>query len=235
MHVFGLDCHHQSVQVRREVAYLPAEAKMFRSFRGDQVIRFFAAMHPRGDLARALEIADRLQLATRRRVAFMSTGMRQKLAIACTLSCQAPLVILDEPTANLDPTVRREVIGLVQQAKQEGRTIIFSSHVLSEIEEACQLAAIMREGRVVHEVDLEHLKARHRIVGRWRGSFPFEKVSLPEQVAAIESSPDRITMEVAGPLEGHLAWLSQLPIDQMKMESASLRSLYESHQDSAGS
>lgn len=145
----GLDCQRESLLVRQRVCYLPAETKLFRMMRGRDCIDFFSAIHPRGSKTLAMGIADRLELDLKRRVGFMSTGMRQKLAIACVLSCQCRLMILDEPTANLDPTVRTEVLKLVREANERGTTIAFCSHVLSEIEEICDHAAILKAGQVV--------------------------------------------------------------------------------------
>ncbi len=101
---------------------------------GWQVLRFFSRVRPDCNLERALAIARRLDLNLRRWVGFMSTGMRQKLALTATLAVEQPLLILDEPTANLDPTVRGEVLMMVLEARRAGRTVLFSSHVLSEIE-----------------------------------------------------------------------------------------------------
>ena len=110
--------------------------------RGRDVLRFFCDVRPGGDYQRSLTIAGRLELDLARRVAFMSTGMRQKLALTAALSADVPLVILDEPTSNLDPTVRSEVGALVAESRQAGRTVIFSSHVLSEVEEVCDRVVI---------------------------------------------------------------------------------------------
>ena len=140
----GLDCYRQSVRVRRIVSYLPGEARLFRSMRGRQVLAFFAEIRPGGDLQRSEELAERLELELSRRVAYMSTGMRQKLALAATLAADTPLMILDEPTSNLDPTVRGIVLSLVSEARQRGRTIVFSSHVLSEVEAVCDRVAFLR-------------------------------------------------------------------------------------------
>lgn len=156
--VDGIDCIHQSRLVRTRLAYLPAEAKLFRMMRGSAALEFFSQVHPLGSIDRAQSIAARLKLDLSRRVAFMSTGMRQKLAIACVLSCRAPLLILDEPTAALDPTVRREVLALVREARAHGSTILFSSHIFSEVEEVCDFAAIMRDGRVVKTVDVDSVR-----------------------------------------------------------------------------
>jgi len=162
----GIDCLKDSLKVRQRVSYLPAESKMFRLMRGTDCLDFFTSIHPRGDKSRALEIARRLELDLRRRVAFMSTGMRQKLAISCVMSCQSRLMILDEPTANLDPTVRGEVLQLVREAKQNGSTVAFCSHVLDEIEEVCDHAAILKRGKVEKVIDMAQLKFVHRILAK---------------------------------------------------------------------
>ncbi len=156
--VDGFDCVSKSIDVRARVAYLPAEAKLFRMMRGDAALDFFSQVHPLGSLARGREVAERLQLDLSRRVAFMSTGMRQKLAIACVMACRAKLMILDEPTASLDPNVRRIVLSLIREAQKAGSTILFSSHIFSEIEDVCDFAAIMNRGRVVRSIDLRDVR-----------------------------------------------------------------------------
>ena len=82
----GLDCHRQSLAVRQRVAYLPGEARLFRQMRGRDVLRFFASMRGGGSWQRAVQLADRLELDVSRRVSFMSTGMRHKLALSATFS-----------------------------------------------------------------------------------------------------------------------------------------------------
>ncbi|HWC89037.1 MAG TPA: ABC transporter ATP-binding protein, partial [Pirellulales bacterium] len=113
----GLDCYRQSLAVHRRLAYLPGEARLFRQMDGHEVLRFFAEMRRPTREGRGPAIARRLGLDLSRQVALMSTGMRQKLALAATLAAETPLVILDEPTSNLDPTVRSDVIQLVSEAK----------------------------------------------------------------------------------------------------------------------
>ena len=150
--VCGHDCATDSLGVRSRTAYLPGEARLFRRMTGDGVIRFFAELRRDCGRSAAVAIADRLGLDRTRQVGRMSTGMRQKLAIAVVLATDVPLVILDEPTANLDPSARAEVLRLVLEARSAGKTVIFSSHVLSEVEEICDRVAILRSGRVAHEV-----------------------------------------------------------------------------------
>jgi len=223
----GLDCYRQSVRVRRVVSYLPGEARLFRAMRGRQVLKFFAEIRPEGNLHRSIQLADRLELDLSRRVAFMSTGMRQKLALAATLAADTPLVILDEPTSNLDPTVRGIVLDLVAEARGLGRTVVFSSHVLSEVETVCDRVAFLRSGRLVHTQVMAELRLRHRIRARLIGTLPPAPEGLDRDLIVQTSSEGHVTIETPGELSPLLRWLSSAPLEQMSVEPVGLRTLYD--------
>lgn len=178
--VGGLDCYRERLRVHQQLSYLPGDARLFRAMNGRQVLRFFSQVRSDCNLDRALQIARRLDLNLRRWVGFMSTGMRQKLALTATMAVEQPLLILDEPTANLDPTVRGEVLRMVLEARNAGRTVLFSSHVLSEIEEVCDRVAILRSGQLVYEQCMSALKQRYRI--SLRQSAVGVPVALPPEL-----------------------------------------------------
>ena len=119
--VLGFDSVRQSLEVKTRTAYLPGEARLFRRMNGHRVLDFFAALRPGCRREVAAGVARRLDLDCSRQVARMSTGMRQKLALAVVLAMETPLMILDEPTANLDPTARAEV--LAEQLAKSGRPV----------------------------------------------------------------------------------------------------------------
>jgi ABC-2 type transport system ATP-binding protein len=225
--VCGHDCGTDSRGVRGRTAYLPGEARLFRRMTGDGVIRFFAEL--RGDCRRdaAVAIADRLGLDRTRQVGRMSTGMRQKLAIAVVLATAVPLVILDEPTANLDPDARAEVLRLVREARAGGQTVIFSSHVLSEVEEVCDRVVILRSGRLVHEESLESLHRGHLIRARLTGPFAGVPAGLATQVAVVEQAAERLVLEAADSLGPLLGWLATLPLEEVRVEPVGLAAVYE--------
>lgn len=229
--VDGFDPRVDGVGLRERVAYLPGDARLPRHMRGDSVLRFFAEMHPCGDLQRSMEVADRLELQTRRRVGFMSTGMRQKLALSVVLGLSTPLLILDEPTANLDPTIRATVLDLVLNARNAGRTVIFSSHVLSEIEDTCDRVAFLRHGKLVHELAMRDLFQRHRITARKpeiRISVPAE-LSQHVKVREIQyGHADHVQIDTAGDLAPLLEWIDSLCLQQIRVEPLGLRVVYES-------
>jgi ABC-2 type transport system ATP-binding protein len=226
-HIAGHDCLRKSLEVRKLVSYLPAEAALFPHMRGRDVLKFFAEIRPQGNVGRALAIAERLELDVSRRVGFMSTGMKQKLALAATVAAPTPLFILDEPTANLDPTVRSTVLSLVRELRDEGRTVVFSSHVLSEVEEICHRVVILRKGQVVHEQRLAELKQYHRILARLAGSFPPPPAEFTDRVTVRETAPGEVVIDTAVELAPILSWLATMPLTDVRIEPLGLRAVYD--------
>lgn len=228
----GLDCTRQPVQVHRQVAYLPGDARLYRHLRGGQLIRLFAQLRGCRDARAGLQLARRLELDVSRRVGWMSTGMRQKLALAITLAVDAPVLILDEPTTNLDPTVRTEVLRIIQEHRQQGRTVLLSSHVLSEVEEICDRVAILRQGRLVHTQVMAELRRWHRM--ELYMDSPLTDVPAAARVCSVQG--DRAVIEAQkDALPGLLRWMSALPIREMAIQPIGLKAVYDRfHDNGAG-
>jgi ABC-2 type transport system ATP-binding protein len=231
----GYDCERDSVNVRRITAYLPGDAHLFPNMRGREVLQFFADVRSQGDVRPSHLIAERLELDISRRVGYMSTGMRQKLALAATLAAPTPLLILDEPTANLDPNVRAEVIALVLEAKQAGRTTIFSSHVMSEVEEACDRVVILRKGQLVHTQEMSSLKQQHRIHALLVGEWAPPPGAIMENLRVLFGERRAVTIETAEALAPLLGWLATLPLADLRIEPLGLRAVYDRYHATAGS
>jgi ABC-2 type transport system ATP-binding protein len=225
--IAGLDCYRQRVAVHRLTSYLPGEPRLFRGMRGKEILRFFSRVRPEGDFGRALSVAQRLDLPLDRWVGTMSTGMRQKLALAACLSINTPLLIMDEPTANLDPNVRGEVIQMVAEARSAGRTVVFCSHVLSEIEEACDDVAILRAGHLVHHQSIPELRKRHRLHCDWSGA----PVETPDHLAGVtfERNGRSLTIETQGQLDELLPWLARSGVINVHVERIGLRAVYDQY------
>jgi len=237
--VVGKNPEVDSVAVRRGVSYLPGDARLPRHMRGDGLLKFFSQMHPAGDLKRSLDVAERLELDLSRRVAFMSTGMRQKLALAVVFGPRTPLLILDEPTANLDPTVRGEVLKLVLSQRDEGRTVMFSSHVLSEIEQTCDRVAFLRRGELVRRLTMLELFQRHRVTATFNDEIDAASLNaerplgpipqaLADPIESITVIGRQVRIDTAGDLGPALSWLASLPIHQVRIEPLGLHTVYQS-------
>jgi ABC-2 type transport system ATP-binding protein len=236
--VAGHDCATDSLSVRSRVAYLPGEARLSRRMTGKEVLAFFARLRPSCNLDRATRAAARLGLDTSRQVARMSTGMRQKLALATVVATDCELLILDEPTANLDPTARAEVLDIVREANTKGRTVIFSSHVLSEVEDTCHRVAIMRAGSPVFEQSIAAIRRGHRITARLAEPFTGVPASLAGHVAVVDArasghghartdGQDHVTLEAADSLAPLLGWLATLRVTEIAVEPIGLAAVYD--------
>jgi ABC-2 type transport system ATP-binding protein len=186
-------------------------------------------LRDRARLERSLRLAERLQLDLSRRVRQMSTGMRQKLALVVALTPDVPLVILDEPTANLDPTVRGDVAALLRETRAGGQTIVFSSHVLSEVEEVCDRVLVLRAGRLVDSVRVAEVRKQHRIRAALTGPLSPPPPQLAENLDVTNDANDEVVILTRGDLAPLLGWLAQQPLERLQIEPVGLRTVYERH------
>src|SRR5215217_3552089 len=162
--VLGLDIVRDSVAIRSRVGYLPGGIALYDSLSGEALLDYLGDLTGRPSTRRR-ELLDRLELSERtlrRPVRDYSRGMRQKIGIIQALQHDPELAILDEPTEGLDPLMQRAFYGILDDLKAAGRTIFFSSHVLSEVERVCDRVAIIRQGRLVALEDVEALLARRK-------------------------------------------------------------------------
>lgn len=222
----GLDCYRSRVNVHQGVTYLPGDARLYGLMRAKFLIKQFCGLRSNADVERAFAIADRLELNLERWVGLMSTGMRQKLALSVCLAVDCPLIILDEPTANLDPTIRGRVLALVSEAKDAGKTVIFSSHVLSEIEEVCDRVGILKRGKLVYLKPLSDLSQQHRIQFKMENALPPPPAAL-QSLVTIRENHRGYLIETPSHVPDVLKWLTQFPIQDVSIEPIGLRSVYD--------
>jgi ABC-2 type transport system ATP-binding protein len=220
----GHECWRDSVAVRRRVAYLPGELRLYESMTGRQLIHFLSRLRDqtvRDDLE---TLARRFDIDLDRPLAQLSSGMKRKVALLQVLVPRTPLVIMDEPTNALDPIMRDELLAQVREAHKRGQTVLFSSHVLSEVENVCDRVAILQRGRLAHVQVMSELREGRLIRARFTGDI----ASLPPlaglQVQAQQH--DWLTLEYTGPLPQLLAWLACQPLADLRMEPLGLKAIY---------
>ncbi|MBV9123596.1 MAG: ATP-binding cassette domain-containing protein, partial [Planctomycetes bacterium] len=148
--IAGHDCWRDSVAVRRQVAYLPGELRLYENMTGRQLVHFLSALRGQAHPEQLHTLTRRFEIDLDRPIAHLSSGMKRKLALVEVLLPRVPLLILDEPTNTLDPTMRDELLDQLRRARDQGQTVLFSSHVLTEVEQVCDRVAILQAGRLVH-------------------------------------------------------------------------------------
>lgn len=163
-------------ELRRRVGYLPGDFRMDAAMSGRDLFRWFGRLRGGVDRSRVDELIERLQLDPTRRFGNLSKGNRQKVGIVQAFMNDPEVLILDEPTSGLDPLIQREFVELVRAAALRGAAVLFSSHVLPEVERLASRVAIIRAGRLVTVSTVDQLvdRARHRLELRYADSVPHD-------------------------------------------------------------
>jgi ABC-2 type transport system ATP-binding protein len=224
--IAGFDCWHQGVEARTQVAYLPGELRLYENMTGRRLVRFLAGL--RGDTPgpKVDALAKRLDIDIDRPLTHMSSGMKRKIALLTVLIPEVPLIILDEPTNTLDPTMRDELLDQLRRAKARGQAVLFSSHVLQEVEAVCDRVGILRRGKLVHLHDIADLKDGREVRAKLIGPAP---TTGPDGTAL---GPDAVTLDghlsltYRGALPALLNWLGRQPLDDLRIEPLGLGPIY---------
>ncbi len=155
--IFGLDTVKEREKILTRVGYLPSEVSFYPGMHVRDVLKLSADLHRRDCRETGRRLCERLQLDPTRKVEDLSFGNRKKTAIVCALQQEPELLILDEPTSGLDPLMQREFFQILEERNKEGTTIFLSSHILSEIQDHCTDAAIIKEGKIITEGSVAEL------------------------------------------------------------------------------
>ena len=228
--VLDLDIVHDSVAIRSRVGYLPGGIALYDSLSGDRLLDYLGALTGRPPVRRA-ELLDRLEMSARtlaRPVRDYSRGMRQKIGIIQALQHDPELAILDEPTEGLDPLMQRAFYGILDDLKAAGRTIFFSSHILSEVERVCDRVAIVRRGRLVALEDIASLLAhRKRNVELRASDGDLPTLEGVAGVSAVARAADgRVTCHLEGDVAPFLAAIAGHRITDLTIEPAHLEEAF---------
>lgn len=218
----GFDCWTQSVQARRLVTYLPGELRLYDTMTGRQIVTFLGDLRGEKFGTEVDALAKKLDINPDTPLTRMSSGMKRKVALLAVLLPRVPLVILDEPTNTLDPTMRDEFLEQIKQAKAAGKAILFSSHVLSEVEAVCDRVIILRKGKLVHHQVMSELTAFRRVSVKVHGTPP---ASGPDG-EAVRRDGDRVRFDYAGELPRLMAWLTNQHLEDVTIEPQGLGAIY---------
>lgn len=226
--IFGLDCQTQGVELRQRIGYLPGELALYKNMKASQFFKMYEYL--RGQNGRKgywQELAQRLDLDTSRKIGNFSRGNKQKVGIVAAFMNQPDLLILDEPTGGLDPLVQQTVLEMVREAKADGRTIFFSSHILPEVQAVADRVGIIRDGQLVTIQRVEELITQRVMrlnlmfeVLPPANAFPFEGVT------ELSRSERAVMLEVQENLPQVLTVAAQHNIQDIETINVSLEEIF---------
>jgi ABC-2 type transport system ATP-binding protein len=200
--VFGIGTSDDPVSIHRRLGYLPGEWNLYDRLTGAETITYFANLRGGIDRTYIDELVQRLDLDPSRRFREYSRGNKQKVGLITALQHRPELLILDEPTSGLDPLVQQTFNELLFEAREAGRTVFLSSHIISEVERTCDRVAIIREGRIVRLDTVEGVRnlAAHEVELRFADPVapaPFEAI---DGVKSLVEEGRTLRMLVSGPI-----------------------------------
>jgi ABC-2 type transport system ATP-binding protein len=207
--LLGGDPWRDAVALHRRLAYVPGDVSLWPKLTGGETIDLLGRLRGDADPKRRDELVERFELDPTKRARTYSKGNRQKVAVIAALASRAELLILDEPTSGLDPLMEAQFQHCIREVRDEGRTVLLSSHILAEVEALCDDVSIIRAGRTVQRGSLAEL--RHLT----RTAITAELDDVPADLAAfggvhgLEVDGHRVRLDVdtkqLGDLLGELA------------------------------
>ncbi|WP_328943909.1 ABC transporter ATP-binding protein [Streptomyces sp. NBC_00250] len=156
--LLGKDPWQDAVALHRRIAYVPGDVTLWRNLSGGEVIDLYGRLRGGLDKAKRAELIERFELDPTKKGRTYSKGNRQKVALVAAFASDVDLYVLDEPTSGLDPLMEEVFQSCVEEARDRGRTVLLSSHILSEVETLCDRVSIVRKGRTVESGSLTELR-----------------------------------------------------------------------------
>lgn len=228
--IFGMDAWKEAVNIHKRVAYVPGDVNLWPNLTGGEVIDLFMKLNGNGDKGRRDELIRRFDLDPTKKCRTYSKGNRQKVALVAAFSSNADLYILDEPTSGLDPLMERIFQECVMEAKAQGKSILLSSHILSEVEKLCDKVAIIRQGKIIETgslQDLRHLTGTVMLVETQR---PMPFLHEVEGIRGIKKQGDALSFQVdAEELDRVIRYVSDFGIVRMESAPPTLEELFMRH------
>jgi ABC-2 type transport system ATP-binding protein len=227
--VLGLDPQVNPVAVRARVGYLPGELRLEENMTVEGMLRFLNALRDnKADWGFVRQLAARIDLDLKPQIKNLSKGNKQKVGVVQALMHRPALLLLDEPTIGLDPLVQHEVLRLIAEARAEGTTVFFSSHILSEVQEIAERVAIIRRGEVVEVAETSVLinRALRRVRVHFRQPVERSILANVPGVKLLSGDGTSILMQVEGEMDNLIKTLAAFPVRDLETERPSLEEIF---------
>jgi ABC-2 type transport system ATP-binding protein len=220
----------------RLLAHVPADVALWPGMTGAECLDLLAHTGPGTDRAYRDELVARFELDVDRPARTYSTGNRQKVALVAAFATRAPLLLLDEPTSGLDPLMEQVFRAVVREARENGQTVVLSSHQLDEVEALCDRVAVLRSGRLVEVARMADLRRLHRseVEASFAGVVPaLEAVPGVDGLEALGEG--RVRFLLSGSPAAAMATLAAADVTTLRITEPSLEDVFLTYYGTGGS
>jgi ABC-2 type transport system ATP-binding protein len=228
--IFGKDAWKDAVEIHKRIAYVPGDVNLWPNLTGGEVIDLFVELRGTNNKSRREELIKKFDLDPSKKCGTYSKGNRQKVALIAAFSSDADLYILDEPTSGLDPLMERVFQECVMDAKNEGKSILLSSHILSEVERLCDKVGIIRQGQIIETGTLDELRHLTRTSLLVETKQPIPALGNVNGVRDIVMKDQALSFQVdTDELDNVVKYISQFGIVKLESAPPTLEDLFMSH------
>lgn len=228
--VFGKDAWHDAVEIHQRIAYVPGEVNLWSNLTGGEVIDLFVKLRGTGGPSRREELIQRFDLDPTKRCGAYSKGNRQKVALIAAFASDADLYILDEPTSGLDPLMEQVFQECIREVKDAGKSVLLSSHILSEVEKLCDKVSIIRQGQIIESGTLQQLRHLTRTRVQVETAEPIADLEQLEGIHDLEILDQRLVFHVdADKIGPAIKYLSDFGILSLESTPPTLEDLFIHH------
>lgn len=233
--IFGKDAWNDAVDIHKRISFVPGDVNLWPNLTGGEVIDLFASLHGNSDPAEQKKLLEMFDLDPSRKCRTYSKGNRQKVALVAAFAANSDLYILDEPTSGLDPLMEQVFQECVNEKKNNGKCILLSSHILSEVERLCDRVSIIREGKIVETGSLNELRHLTNSTMTVDTRLPIEAPELITGISDIVRHKNGLSFQVeASELSNVMSELAKFGITRMESTPPTLEDLFMRHYSEDG-
>ncbi|QQK80079.1 ABC transporter ATP-binding protein [Salicibibacter cibi] len=228
--IFGQDAWSDAVDIHKHIAYVPGDVNLWPNLTGGEVIDLFVKLRGNNNKNRREELIQKFNLDPTKKCRTYSKGNRQKVALVAAFASDADLYILDEPTSGLDPLMEQVFQECVLDVKSKGKSVLLSSHILSEVEKLCDRVGIIRQGKMIESGTLSELRHLTRIHMLVETKQPLTDLHEFKGVHAIEEKDQALSFQVdVEALDNVIKHVSQCGIVKLESSPPTLEDLFMRH------
>lgn len=229
--IFGKDCWTQSEVIKADVGYVAGDVRLYSWLTARKAFQIVSEIRHRDITPHGIQLAERFRLEVDLPVRKMSRGNRQKVALVTALAHSPRLVILDEPTSGLDPLMQDTLMQCLREMAEQGHTVFFSSHTLSEVDSLCDRVAIVRDGRIAACESLQQMKHRapRKVSLLMNSAQDAAALVLPNFATHVSRQENRLEFDLTGSATELTRWAASLEMTDIAIGQPNLESLFRQY------
>jgi ABC-2 type transport system ATP-binding protein len=225
--IFGKDCITHAKEIAEDVGYLPSEVFYYDGMRVIDLLKYSASFYKKDCSARIKELAGALDLDLKKKIDDLSFGNKKKVGIVQGLIHEPKLIILDEPSIGLDPLMQQRFFELLRDENRKGATILFSSHILSEVQKMCNRVAIIKEGRIINIDTMSALKENnYKKIAVETRTAPDKAYFAFDGVTSLEIKDNSASFIYRGSVNAIMKKLAALDLSNVSIDEPDLEEIF---------